>query len=324
MTSLDIQQIKSAKDSISEFVLETPVWNWDKRLINNILGAETNVHLKLELFQKTGTFKPRGALVNIINLTDTQKEIGVVAVSTGNHAMGVSYAASVLGVSAKIFMPNYAPKVRIDFCEEMGAEVVIVDTLQDAYEQSEIIIEKDGRTLVHQYEGEKTVLGTAGLGLEWANQIREPDAIIIPVGGGGLFAGISTSFKHIYPDCKLYAVEPSESDVISKSLTSGKLNELEESNTIADSLAVLKAEPYTTAICKENIDEIVTVSDSEIKQAMALLFHSMKLAVEPAGAVATAGLIGPLKHKILGKNVGVLVCGSNIDTDKFSRYLEGL
>lgn len=320
----NLSDIKQAHSFVLKYLVETPVWTWNDPKLKNQIGQNTDVNLKLEIFQRTGTFKPRGALININSLSDEERNLGVVAVSSGNHAIGVAFAAKCFGVSAKVFMPSTSSKVRVDACKSLGAEVNIVENLAEAYKAASRVIVQENRFYVHQYEGEKTVLGSATLGYEWVTQIPEIDALVIPIGGGGLFAGISQAVKLIKPNCELYGVEPAGSDVISQSIKSDKLCELKSSSTIADSLAVLKAEPYTTAICKKNLDEIVTVSDDEIRGAMILLFHSMKLAVEPAAAVSTAGLLGPLKSQLVGKKVGLLLCGTNIDFSLFSKQISSL
>jgi threonine dehydratase len=165
------------------------------------------------------------------------------------------------------------------------------------------------------------VLGDATLGFEWARQVPDTDAIIVPVGGGGLVAGISLAFKQLQPNCQVFGVEPEGADSMHRSFAAGKPEKVDKIATIADSLGAPFATPYSFGVCRRFIDELVMIDDAAMKRAMSLLFAEAKLAVEPAGAAATAALTGPLRERLKGKRVGVLVCGSNIDGATFARYL---
>ena len=171
---------------------------------------------------------------------------------------------------------------------------------------------------MHPFEGELTALGTATMGLEFARQAPQLDALIVPIGGGGLCAGVASAFKLAQPACQIYGVEPEGADSMSRSFRAGSPQTIDKVSTIADSLGAPYALPYSFDLCQQNVDEIVLVDDDELRSAMGLLFSEMKLAVEPAGAAATAALVGPLRERLQGGRVGVIVCGANIDFASFA------
>jgi len=324
MSAPTLSQIQAAHKKLAPHVLETPVWHWNNRQINAIVSDETDVFLKLELWQHTGSFKARGALLNILNLDADALARGVTAVSAGNHAIAVAYAASLVESSAKVVMFKSANPIRVETCRSFGAEITIVENVADAFAEVERIEKEEGRFFIHPFEGETTVTGTATLGYEWMKQLPDLDAIIVPIGGGGLCAGISAAVKQIRPQCQVFGVEPEGADSMHRSFAAGSPQAIDAVRTIADSLGAPYASPYSMDICRQNVDELVIIHDDEMKRSMALLFHSMKLAVEPAGAAATAALCGPLRDRLHGKQVGVIVCGANIDSVSFAEYIHGL
>jgi threonine dehydratase len=244
---------------------------------------------------------------------------GVTAVSAGNHAIAVAYAAQLLGTTAKVVMPKSANPLRVTRCQEYGAEVVLVDDVTAAFGRVEEIQANEGRTFVHPFEGPLTCAGTGTVGLEFSEQAGELDAVLIPIGGGGLIAGMAAAFKQLQPNCQVIGIEPVGADSMSRSMASGKPERIDKVRTIADSLGAPYATPYTFGLCRHYVDEVVLIEDDDIRRGMALLFRSMKLAVEPAGATATAALCGPLRQRLRGKRVGAIVCGSNIDLPTFQR-----
>jgi threonine dehydratase len=319
LSELPLAQIRDARRQLGTRIVETPVWHWQDRDLAAIVGEETQVLLKLELFQHTGTFKPRGALTVMLGLEPAVLARGVTAVSAGNHAIAVAYAARLLGTTAKVVMPKSANPLRVARCNEYGAEVVLVDDVTAAFARVEEIQATEGRTFIHPFEGPLTAAGTGTVALEFAEQAGELDAVIIPVGGGGLIAGMAAAFKQLQPNCHVIGVEPAGADTMIRSMASGTPQRIDKVRTIADSLGAPYATPYTLGLCRRYVDEIVLLEDDDFRRGMALLFRSMKLAVEPAGAAATAGLCGPLRERLRGKRVGVLVCGSNIDLPTFQR-----
>ncbi|MGH8234261.1 MAG: threonine ammonia-lyase [Rhodanobacteraceae bacterium] len=314
-----VADIRAARERLGDRVRKTPVWHWQGDAIGHAAGNDTRVFLKLELFQYTGTFKARGALLNALSLSDDEKRRGVTAVSAGNHAIATAFAARSVDTTAKVVMPKTANPARVALCRAYGAEVVLTDDVYAAFDEVKRIEKEEGRTFIHPFEGERTVLGTATVGYELCQQVGNLDAVIVPIGGGGLIAGIACAVKQMQPGCKVYGVEPEGADSMSRSFAAGSPQTLEHVNTIADSLAAPYALPYSFGIAKRFVDEIVTISDVAMQRAMGLLFADMKLAVEPAGTSATAALCGPLRERLAGKRVGVIVCGSNIDLNTFTR-----
>ena len=284
------------------------------------MGEVFEIHAKLEFLQRTGTFKPRGALSVMLGLDSQQKEAGVTAVSAGNHAIATAFAARAVGTSAKVVMIMNANPLRVERCRDFGAEVVLADDVHSAFDVAEEIQKKEGRFFVHPFEGSDVVLGTATVGLEICEQVPDLDAVIVPIGGGGLCAGISSAVKQLKPRCEVIGVEPVGADSMSRSFASGRPESIEKVATIADSLGAPFALPISYELCKENVDELVLVTDAELKDSMGLLFRELKIAVEPACAASTAALIGPLSGRFSGKKVVAVMCGSNIDWQTFAQH----
>jgi threonine dehydratase len=315
-----LEAIRATGVRIKEHVVETPVREWTEP---ELAAGGTRIWLKEELFQRTGTFKPRGALAVMLELSSEGLARGVTAVSAGNHAMAVAYAAATLGTTAKVVMPRSASSMRVEKCRAYGAEVVLVDDVHAAFREVKRIEAEEGRTFVHPFEGPQTALGTATVGLELMEQTGgELDAVVVPIGGGGLCAGVAAAVKlHTAGDVAVYGVEPEGADTMHRSFKVGSPQAIDEVRTIADSLGAPHAAPYSFRLCRRYVDELVMIDDDQIRRAMYLLFHSAKLAVEPAGAAATAALLGPLGERLRGKRVGLVVCGANIDGPTFSRHL---
>jgi threonine dehydratase len=314
-----LDDIRTARRKLADFIVETPIWECQGDEIE--LAAGTRPILKLELFQHAGSFKPRGALCNMLALSREQLARGVTAMSAGNHAMAVGYAARALGTTAKVVMPRTANPARVEACRRYGAEVVLVDDVHAAIAQVQEIEAGEGRTAVHPFEGPLTALGTATLGLELCAQAPNLDAVVVPIGGGGLCAGVAAAVKQISPRTLVFGVEPEGADTMHRSFRSGKPETIDKVRTIADSLGAPYSAPYSFALCRRFIDELVMVDDEQIKSALRLLFRTAKLAVEPAGAASTAALCGPLRERLAGKRVALIVCGANIDARTFAAYL---
>jgi threonine dehydratase len=279
------------------------------------------LHLKLELFQHTGSFKPRGAVAVMVQLSRDALARGVTAVSAGNHAVGVAYAAKVLGTTAKVVIPKTASPVRVARARALGAEVILVDDVHEAFARVKEIEANEGRTFVHPFEGPRTAMGTGTIGMEIMEALPNAEVIVVPVGGGGLLAGIATAAKLMNPAVEVYGVEPVGADAMYRSFRSRKTEKLEAVRTIADSLGAPYTAPYSLDLCLHYTEDIVLIDDDAMCAAMRLLFDEMKLAVEPAGAAATAALMGPLREKVRGKRAVAIVCGANIDLEKFAEYV---
>ena len=310
--------MRELKKRLQPHLVETPVVRC--AAIEGVLGGGTRVTAKMEFLQQTGTFKARGALSVAMSLDEHQLSAGITAVSAGNHAIAAAFAARTVGTSAKVVMISSANPLRIEKCREYGAEVVMAGDAHEAFALVEKIQQEEGRFFIHPFEGPKTFLGTATVGLEMCEQILDFDALIVAIGGGGLCSGISTAVKQLRPDVQVYGVEPAGADSMLRSLKSGKPETLDEVHTIADSLGAPFALPMTFELCRTNVDEIVTVEDDELRTAMNFLFQSQKIAVEPACAASTAALMGPLADKLRGQHVAIVMCGSNTDWNTFAGH----
>jgi threonine dehydratase len=313
--------IREARERIGDRVVVTPVRAWDDDPLTREIGRDTRVVLKEELFQRTGSFKPRGALSVMTALAPEALARGVTAVSAGNHAMAVAYAARVLGTTARVVMPKTANPYRVARCRELGAAVDLMDDVHLAFERVQEIERSEGRTFVHPFEGPLTALGTATLGLELMEQAPDLDAVIVPIGGGGLCAGVAAAVKLVRPQTLVFGVEPTGADSMHRSFAVGSPQAIEAVRTIADSLGAPYAAPYSFDLCRRYVDELVLVDDDALRRAMRLLFASAKLAVEPAGAAATAALCGPLRERLSGRRVGLIVSGTNIDAATYATHL---
>ncbi|MCR5884431.1 threonine/serine dehydratase [Rhizobacter sp. J219] len=302
-------------------IMPTPVWRWQTGVIARRFNPLTEVWLKLELFQQTGSFKLRGALNSVQSLSDDERRRGVVAASAGNHAVSVACAARAVGSPATLVMPKSASPVRLDACRGYGAELRLTETLAEAFALADRIAADEGRSMVHPFDGPRTAEGTGTIALELMRQVRGLDAVVVPVGGGGLAAGISAIVKQINPRCQVFGVEPQGADAMSRSFRAGQPVRLGGVDTVADSLSAPYALAYSFGVCRRFIDEIVRVDDAALVAAMHHLFLDMKLAAEPAAAAATAALLGPLRERLDGKRVALIVCGSNIDAERFGELL---
>ena len=320
-----LDAIRANRARLGERIVTTPI----RRLVDEALaaagGSHTQVWLKEELFQRTGSFKPRGALSVMLDFDAATLARGVTGVSAGNHAISLAWCARLLGSSAKVVMPKSANPYRVALCRDLGAEIVLVANVHDAFTRVREIEADEGRSFVHPFEGPKTALGTATLGLEFIEQLcavgTELDALIVAAGGGGLTGGVACAVKQLSPRTAVYVVEPEGADSLSRSFKAGSPQVLERVETIADSLGSPRCEPYSFALNRRFVDEVVLVNDAQIRAAMRLTFLAAKLAVEPAGAAALAALMYPLRTRLDGQRVGLVVCGANIDAATFCRHV---
>ena len=320
---ISIPRIQDTARALSPHIRETPVLGWSDEAVAARLPPGTTAVLKLELFQHAGSFKARGALAVMLGLAPEARARGVTAVSAGNHAIAVSWAARVLGIGAKVVMPKTADPFRVERCRGLGAEPVLVDDVHRAFAEAQRIEREEGKTFVHPFEGPRTALGTATLGRELLRQVGDLDAVIVPVGGGGLAGGLATAIRLVKPSCEVFGVEPEGNDVMLRSIRSGKPEQVPEggARTIADSLSPPYTLPYSLELCRRRLTDLVLVSDDAMRAALALLFQTAKLALEPAGAASTAALLGPLKGRLRGKRVGLIICGTNISPGRFVEHL---
>ncbi|HHL20719.1 MAG TPA: pyridoxal-phosphate dependent enzyme [Aliiroseovarius sp.] len=290
-------------------------------MLTRALGGGA-LHLKLECLQHTGTFKARGALSVARAIPEDRRAAGITAASAGNHAIAAAWAARQCAMSAKVVMQSTANPFRVALARAEGAEVILRDPGPATFAEAERLMRDEGRSFIHPFEGVDTVLGSAGVGLEFMDDVAGLEAVVVAVGGGGLISGVAAAVKALAPQCQVYGVEPVGADSMSRSLKAGQPVTLERVESVADSLAPPMALPLGHALCAAHVDAMVTVDDDAICAGMVVLQEQAKLAVEPAAGAAMAGLLGPLRARLRGKRVGLVVCGANIDAATYGALLE--
>ena len=310
--ALTLDEIRQAARRIEGYLHHTPIFHWQDAWVRSQLG-EGELHLKLEFLQQTGSFKPRGALNNALTRPEAERNQGVTAVSAGNHAIAVAYAAKTLGISAKVLMHRKANPLRVAKCQHYGAEVLLVDDINQAFVLLDEIAEKEDRTIIHPFDSAPTLQGTGTLGLEIGDALKDLDTILVAVGGGGLIGGVASALKQMQPAIEVIGVEPVGAAGLTQSLELGRPLEKVTVNTIADSMGAPLHCQMSFGVCQQVIDRMVLVEDDEMCQAMARVYDGLKFALEPAGAAVIAALTGPLQGTLKGKRVAAILCGSNID-----------
>lgn len=281
-----------------------------------------NIYLKPENLQRTGSFKVRGAYYKISQLSEEEKKKGVIACSAGNHAQGVAIASKKFGIKAKICMPDGAPISKVEATKGYGAEVILVPGVyDDAHNEAEKLKEKYGYTFIHPFDDEDVIAGQGTIGIEIINQLSKVDAIVVPVGGGGLIAGVAYAVKSLNPKIKIYGVQASGAPSMVNSFHDGKIETLPSVSTIADGIAVKSPGSLTFELCSKYVDDIVSVTDEQISTAILALIEKQKMIAEGAGAVSLAAVMFNKIPDIKGKNVCCLISGGNIDVTILSRVI---
>lgn len=286
------------------------------------LNPEADIILKTENLQVTGSFKVRGAAYKISQLSAEEKQRGVIACSAGNHAQGVALAATKAGAKSLICLPDNAPISKIEATKKYGADVCLVPGVyDDAYNKALELRDSEGYTFVHPFNDEDVIAGQGTIGLEILEQVPDVDAVIVPVGGGGLISGVAFAIKQLNPNVKVYGVQAAGAPSMVKSVKEGKLKKLASVSTIADGIAVKEPGDLTFDIVSQYVDELVTVTDDEIAAAILALIEQQKLCAEGAGAVSVAAAMFN-KVPVAGKKVVCLVSGGNIDVTILSRVID--
>ncbi|WP_289161604.1 threonine ammonia-lyase [uncultured Parabacteroides sp.] len=304
----------------ASFALKTVIRRTDLISAPNI-NPDSHIYLKPENLQITGSFKVRGACFKIAQLTEEEKAKGVVACSAGNHAQGVALAATTHGIKSLICLPDNAPISKIEATKWYGADVCLVEGVyDDAYQKALKLRDEKGYTFVHPFDDEDVIAGQGTIGLELLEQLPDLDAVIVPIGGGGLISGVAFAIKHLNPNVKIYGVQASGAPSMLNSIEHNKIEQMGFVRTIADGIAVKEPGEHTFEYCKKYVDEIVTVNDDEISTAILALIEQHKLIAEGAGAVAVAAAMFN-KVPIKGKKAICLVSGGNIDVTILSRVI---
>lgn len=284
--------------------------------------TRNEIFLKLDNHQRTGAFKERGALNKLLTLSAEERSRGVIAASAGNHAQGVAYHAGRHGVHARILMPLPTPLTKVSSTRAYGAEVILHGANYDeAYEKAVQQSRDEGLTLIHAFDDNAVIAGQGTLGLEILQQHPDIEAIVSPIGGGGLIGGIACAVKETNPAVKVFGVQPSRIPSMKAAVAQGKPVTLDSAKTIADGIAVRRAGERTLPLVQKYVDDITTVEEEEIANAILLLLEREKTLAEGAGAAAIAAVLNR-KLRLEGKRVAVLVCGGNIDVTLLSRIIE--
>ena len=286
------------------------------------LSGDSQIYLKTENLQVTGSFKVRGAYYKISQLTDDEKARGVIACSAGNHAQGVALAATKNGIQSLICLPDSAPISKVEATKRYGAEICLVEGVyDDAYAKALELQSEKGYTFIHPFDDENVIAGQGTIGLELLDQLPDLDAVIVPIGGGGLISGVAFAIKSLNPNVKVYGVQASGAPSMKNAVAHHKIECLDEVSTIADGIAVKEPGAHTFEICSKYVDDIVTVTDDEISTAILTLIEQQKLITEGAGAVSVAAALFN-KLPIKGKKVVCLLSGGNIDVTILSRVIK--
>jgi threonine dehydratase len=314
---LSLEKIKDASKVLKEAIYQTDVIRAGK------LTDEYEVYLKTENLQKTGSFKIRGAYYKISRLSPEEKARGVIACSAGNHAQGVALAAAKNGISSLICLPDGAPISKVEATRSYGAEICLVEGVyDDAYRKAISLQQQFGYTFIHPFDDEDVIAGQGTIGLEILAQLKEVDAVVVPVGGGGLISGVAFAIKAIAPNVKVYGVQAEGAPSMVNALKTHRRDALPSVSTIADGIAVKQPGEHTLSYCEQYVDGVVTVNDDEIASAILALIEKQKMIAEGAGATPVAAILSGKLPQLKGKKVCCVVSGGNIDVTILSRVIQ--
>jgi len=316
--SVSVQDVIEARDRINGHVYRSPCAQ--STYLSELLGAPT--WCKLENLQATGSFKERGAWNRLLQLTDDEKRGGVICSSAGNHGQAVAFVGRALGVAATIVMPKYAPLIKVSNCRRFGATVILHgDTFNDARLFALEMAEREGLTFIPPFNDERIIAGAGTIGLEILEDVPDVGNVFVPVGGGGLLAGIATVLKARKPDVKLFGCESPSADTLYESMKAGHVTNKPTRPTLADGLAVAAVGELCFPIIQKAIEEVVLVEESAIASAILRLLEMEKTLVEGAGAISLAAAL-QVKEKLQGKPTVLMLCGGNIDVTVLSRIID--
>ncbi|MBP1573783.1 MAG: threonine ammonia-lyase [Oscillospiraceae bacterium] len=313
---LSLDKVFNAQTVLKNIIRETNV------VRSYGIAQNCELFLKPENLQITGSFKVRGSAYKIAMLSEEEKQRGVIACSAGNHAQGVALAATKNGIRSLICLPDSAPISKVEATKGFGAQVCLVEgCYDDAYQKALELKESEGYTFVHPFDDENVIAGQGTIALEILNDLDNIDAIVVPIGGGGLISGIAYTVKQIRPSVKVYGVQATGAPSMYNSIHNGKIDSLESVSTIADGIAVKKPGENTYNLVKEYVDDIAVVSDDEVASAILALIEKQKMIAEGAGAAAVAAVMFN-KFDLEGKRVVAVVSGGNIDVTSLSRVID--
>lgn len=314
---VDIRQIREAQARLDGRIHRTPIHS------SATLGRRTGTRffLKAECLQKTGSFKVRGVLNKLGSLSAEERVRGVIGISAGNHAQALAWGATQEGIRCTVVMPARASQVKVAASRDYGAEIVLHGDVHEAFAEMERLRCERGLTLVHPYDDDAVIAGQGTVGLEVVEDLPDVDAVIVPVGGGALIAGIATAVKALRPRARVYGVEPEGASGVRRALDAGRVVRLEHIGTIADGLAAPSTSERALEQIRANVDDVVLVTDAEIAAAVVTVLERTKLLVEPAGAAGFAALLAEKLRLPAGATAAVIASGGNIDTSRLAELL---
>ena len=318
-TTVTLADIQQAHERIRSGIYRSPCP--PSIPLSDLTGCK--IWCKLDLLQRTGSFKERGARNALLLLDSAQRARGVVAASAGNHALGLAYHGSLLGIPVTVVMPRFAPLVKVATCRKLGAKVVLQgDSFDDARQLALEMADRDGLNLVHGFDDARVIAGQGTMALEILEDVPDAEVIVVPTGGAGLLAGVATVAKTLRPDIKIIAVEPTAAGSLTSSLAAGSPVQVPTRPTLADGLAVGKVGALPFAIAAPLVDRVVTVDEQAISLAVLRLLELEKTVVEGAGAAALAAVMGDVGKEFAGRRVVLLLCGGNIDLTILDRVIK--
>ncbi|MDQ2909440.1 MAG: threonine/serine dehydratase [Actinomycetota bacterium] len=316
---IGLADVEAARKAIGDRLHRTPTFG--SATLGELAGAR--VFLKAELFQKTGSFKPRGVLTNLAALSPEERQRGVIGISAGNHAQALAWGAAAEGIDALVVMWQGASQAKIDATHAFGAEVDLASAEPaEAFERLGELIEQTGRTPVHPFDHPLTIAGQGTVGLELLEDVPDADVVVVPVGGAGLISGIATAVKGKRPGARVVGVEPELSPALHEAMAAGKPVPV-HARSIADGLGAPFAGTYGLEICRELVDDVVLVTEQEIEEGMRFLYSRAKLAVEPAGAATTAAILAAKIPHEPGETLVLVVSGGNVAAETAVAILGG-
>ena len=316
--TVTLADIRAAHDRIRSGIYRSPCPQ--SIPLSDLTGCR--IWCKLDLLQRTGSFKERGARNALLLLDTAQRAHGVVAASAGNHALGLAYHGKLLGIPVTVVMPRFAPLVKVATCRRLGARVILEgDTFEDARRLAGEMARREGLNLVHGFDDARVIAGQGTMALEILEDVPDADAIIVPTGGAGLLAGVATVAKSLRPDMLVIAVQPTAAGSLSASLAAGKPVQVPTRPTLADGLAVGQVGTLPFSIAAPLVDRVVTVGEESISLAVLRLLELEKTVVEGAGATPLAAIMGDLGAELAGRKVVLLLCGGNIDLTILDRVI---
>jgi threonine dehydratase len=317
--SVTLSDIRAARRRIASGVVVTPCS--ESIPLSEITGSR--IICKLDNFQRTGSFKERGARNALLRLTPACRKRGVVAASAGNHALGLAYHGRLLGIPVTVVMPDYAPLIKITTCQRLGARVLVLGKdFVEARAEADRLVASEGLAYIHGFDDPDIIAGQGTLGLEILEQTKDLDAIVCPVGGGGLIAGLAIAVKALKPKIKVIGVESVSTGNMTAALKAGKSVTVPRRPTLADGLATLAVGPHAFALARHRVDQVVQVSEAAISIAILRMLELEKTVVEGAAAAPLAAMLSGVLPKLKGKKVALVVCGGNIDPAVLSRVIE--